>query len=166
MDEHDAAVLSRTERLDALHSSGLLRHDMQGRLDLLCETAASILRAPLARVNVLDGDMQTSIGKWPPDNDRFTPAKDAACREVIVSRQPLVVPNTLLHPTMCMIPFVTVVGARSYLGVPIFHEGEAIGSVCVADYVVRSWTVWDTAGLQGLARLAGLAVADDAAGDA
>lgn len=163
MDVHDAAYLTKPERLAALKSSGLLRHDLRGRLDLLCETAAQILRVPLAQANVLDGTKQVSVGKWPPDEDRETPLDGTGCKHVILAQEPVIIPNTLIHPVMCMQPFVTIKGVRAYLGVPIFFDSEVIGAFCAADFVVRDWTTWDVAGLQGLARLAGLSVRDDAA---
>lgn len=161
IDVHDASGLARPERLAALKASGLLRHGPQDRLDLLCETATMILRAPMSQVNLLDDKFSVSVGKWPPDDDRRMAVEGSGCKEVIVAAQPVIVPNTLLHPTLCMIPYVTVAGVRAYLGVPVFFGGEVIGSFCVADMVAREWTHWDVAGLQGLARLAGLAVARD-----
>lgn len=161
IDTHDAGRLDRPERLAALKASGLLRHDVEARLDLLCETACQILRVPMAQVNLLDDKFQTSVGKWPPDEDRITVVQDTGCKEVILAGDVVSVDNTLLHPTLCMIPFVTIAGARAYLGVPVFFDGEVIGSFCAADYEVRKWTTWDIAGLQGLARLAGLAVSGD-----
>lgn len=160
-DVHDASSLARPERLAALKASGLLRHGPQDRLDLLCETATMILRVPMSQVNVLDDKFQVSIGKWPPDDKRKARVQDTGCQEVILAQEPVIIPNTLLHPTVCMAPFVTVAGCRAYLGVPIYFGGEVVGSFCAADKVVRDWTTWDVAGLQGLARLAGLAVAHD-----
>lgn len=157
----DAAALDNPQRLQALRDSGLLRHDTTTRLDLLCETASMILRVPMSQVNVQDDRFQTSVGKWPPDDDRVIGIEQTGCREVLTTRAPVVVPNTLLHPVMCMIPFVTIIGARSYLGVPIFFSGQVLGAFCVADFQVREWNTWDIAGLQGLARLAGLAVSHD-----
>ena len=157
----DAGNLDRPERLLALERSGLLRHDVVGRLDLLCETACTILEVPMSQVNILGSDYQVNIGKWPPDDDRVMDVRLTICKEVIAALEPVVVPDTLLHPVMCLSPIVTVSGARSYLGVPIFFSGEAIGTFCVGDLVVRNWHTWNVAGLQGLARLAGLAVNGD-----
>lgn len=154
----DPARLDGSARLEALRASGLLRHDLKGRLDLLCETAAEILRVPFSQVNILDDRVQMSVGKWPPDDDRITEVAHSACKEVVVAGQPIVVPDMLVHPVLCMIPFVQETGGRAYLGVPIYFDGQVLGSFCVADQVVRRWTAWDVAGLQGLARLAGLAV--------
>lgn len=158
----DAGALTRPERLVALKESGLLRHDPAGRLDLLCETACTILRVPIAEVNTLDAEIQTSVGRWPPLTKRATKlVRDTGCREVIIAAAPVIVPNTLDHPTMCMIPAVTQEGAKAYLGVPVYFSGQIIGSFCVIDVEVREWSHWDVAGLQGLARLAGLAVSGD-----
>lgn len=158
---YDAGALTRPERLAALKNSGLLRHDASGRLDLLCETACTVLRVSLSMVNMLDERFSVSVGKWPPDDDRTSPVEGVGCKDVILTGQAVIVPDTLVHPILCMRPFVTVMGVRSYLGVPVFFDGEVIGSFCAADYAVREWNHWDVAGLQGLARLAGLAVSGD-----
>lgn len=158
---HDAASLTRPERLAALQHSGLLRHDPDVRLDLLCETACSILRVPMSQVNLLNERFSVSVGKWPPDDDRIHPIKGVGCQEAILSGQVVIAPNTLIHPDLCLRPFVTVMGARSYLGVPVYFDGEVIGSFCVAGYIAREWNHWDVSGLRGLARLAGLAVSGD-----
>ena len=150
---YDASTLDHPARLAALAHSGLLRHGPDDRLDLLCETACVVLSCTRAQVNMLEGLYQTSIGRWPPTDPRIRLVTDSACRAVIMSGQPVVVPDMRLHPLMCQI-----VGASSYLGVPIRFEGQVIGTFCVLDSEVREWTAWNIAGLQGLGRLAGLAV--------
>lgn len=146
------------ERLDALQRSGLLRHDERERFDILCETAASLLSVPIAQLNVLNADEQISVGAYPCDTMRRLRVQDTNCQVTIRAAEPVIVENTLLHPIMCISPLTQVLGVRSYLGVPVFFDEEPVGAFCVADYKVREWGGWDVIGLQGLARLAGLAV--------
>lgn len=150
------ATLTDPARLDALARSGLLAHGQRARLDLLCQTAASIVRVPAAQVNVLTAEQQISVGKYPPDGDRELPVMVAGCRQVVLAEHPVIVPDTREHPVMCGLPWAA--DWRAYLGVPVYAADQVIGSFCVLDRPVRAWTAWDIAGLQGLARLAGLSV--------
>lgn len=145
-------------RLAALAASGLLNKGPDEQMDLLCETAHHLLRAPIAMVNILDDQMQTSVGAFPKDIQRSYRVKDTGCQHVVAAAEPISIDNTLLHPVMCISPVTTVLGVRAYLGVPIFYDDQPVGSFCVMDYMPRDWRYWDTESLKGLARLAGLAV--------
>lgn len=156
------SVLSDPERLSALTRSGLLNKDARGRLELLCETAHELLHVPMVLVNVLDDAKQITVGAYPKgESGRVLPIRDTGCQETVKIGEVVSIPNTLLHPVLCMIPAVRVAGVRSYLGVPIYHEGYIMGAFCCADYVVREWSFWEQQGLIALARLAGLSVERD-----
>lgn len=145
------------ERIAALRASGLLERDGDARLRTLCEAAAKLLRTPASLLNVVDAERRTTLAGYPSKIEQTT-NDDSACTEVVVAAEPLVIPNTLLHPVTCDMSFVVKGGWRAYLGVPIFYDAQAVGSLCVVDVVVREWAYWDVEGLKGVARLAGLSV--------
>lgn len=140
-------------RLDALRRSGLLRHDLGKRLDILCETATELLGCPVSYINMLDKEMQHTVGSFPPRVRQSSLVKTTGCEEVIASKGLIVVPDTRLHPVMCMREFVTVAGMLAYLGVPVLFGDQVVGSFCALDYEPREWAYWQIEALKGLASL-------------
>lgn len=144
-------------RLDALKRSGLLRHDLNKRLDILCETATEMIGCPVAYINLLDDQHQHTVGSFPKSDRKSNPIDTTGCEEVIVCKSSVVVPDTRKHPVMCMRPFVTVAGMLAYLGVPILFGDQVVGSFCVLDYETRDWANWQIEVLRGLAELTSVA---------
>lgn len=145
-------MLSAPERLAALERSGLLERSVDQRLSSLAYTATRLLDADACLINALDEHTQWTVSGWPPGS---LPQKMAVevtgCQEVIASGQPLVIPNTDLHPSFCGLPWTKQF--RAYIGVPICYEFQAIGSMCVLGETPREWTPYDLKGLEGLANL-------------
>ncbi len=135
-----------------------MRHDVSGRLDVICETAATTLKAPIAQLNVLDEVFQSTVGRYPPDM-RFDPLvlKDSACESVLLAAGPVVVPDAREHPLLCQRPPVAA-GMRAYLGVPLVKEDQIVGTLCVVDFQPRNWRRYEVSTLEGLADLAWAAV--------
>lgn len=144
-------------RLDALKRSGLLRHDLGKRLDILCETATELVGCPVAYINLLDKEQQYTIGSFPPRVRRQSWVEDTGCEEVISTKGSVIVPDTRMHSVMCMRPFVTIAGMLAYLGVPILFGEQVVGSFCALDYEPREWPYWQVEALKGLAGLTSVA---------
>lgn len=145
------------DRLDALRRSGLLRHDLDKRLDILCETATELVGCPVSHINVLDNKRQYTVGSFPLAVEKVHAIEDSGCEEVVVSQNVVIVPDTRLHPVLCMREFVTVAGMYAYLGVPILFGEQVVGSFCALDYEPREWAYWQVEALKGLAGLASVA---------
>lgn len=146
-------AIQNPERLEALQRSGLLRHDLTKRLDILCETATQLIGCPVSYINLLDDKFQHTVGSFPERDEESTLVEQTGCEEVIVSQGVVNVPDTREHPVMCMREFVTVKGMLAYLGVPILYGDQVIGSFCALDYQPRQWVPWHVEALKGLASL-------------
>jgi len=140
-------------RVEALHKSGLLRHDLGKRLDILCETATELVGCPVSYINLLDKEQQYTVGSYPPRVRKSSKVETTGCEEVIASKNVVNVPDTRLHPVMCMREFVTVAGMLAYLGVPVLYGKQVVGSFCALDYEPREWAFWQVEALKGLASL-------------
>lgn len=156
----DAEILTKLAdpvRLAALRESGLLNRTIDQRLDHLVFTAARLLVADTARINALDQEQQYTVVGWPPGTaPAERPVEDSACRAVVLTGQPLQIPDTALHPVTCDLGWHDVF--RGYLGVPVLYDGHVLGSLCVMTYQPRSWRSYEVVGLEGLARLVGMSL--------
>jgi PAS domain S-box-containing protein len=140
----DADSLTDPERLAVLHEAGLLDTPPEESFDRLTRLAATFLRAPLALVNLVDERRQFSKScfappEWPPG--REAPLADSLCKHAVISGEPLRIEDAREHPLVRSSAMVRELGVTSYLGVPLVTaEGHALGTLCVADFVPRSWS--------------------------
>lgn len=147
------ARLDDPRRLAALSRSGLLLRPLNDRLDRLVATAASVVAADAAQVNVVDDTSQHHLSRWPPVvSTEPRPVQESGCRHVVETGHTLAVPDTLADPVFCVLPWVRD-GWRGYLGTPICYEGEPIGALCVLSHQPRRWFRADTLALEAVARL-------------
>lgn len=138
-------------RLGALKSSGLLTKSVQQRVEHLAYAAVTLLRADAGQVNALDGEFQRTVIGWPPGVWPDLPVEQAACREPILTKAPLAISDTQLHPITCDLGWTA--RFRGYLGVPVMYGEQAIGSVCVFTDQPRAWKAYESQALVGVARL-------------
>lgn len=150
------ARIDDPNRIDALHRSGLLRHDVQERLSSLCYSAVQLCRADASMINVQEGGLQQVAAVWPADAHPHEklPYRESGCREVLETEETVAVPDTTEHPILCTVPWTN--RWRGYLGTPVSYEGQIIGSICVLTRAPRVWQPHDMITLQGLARLVGM----------
>jgi len=154
-DPHGLDVLNDPARLAALRGTGLLDSPPEERFDRLTREAARRLVAPLALVNLVDDQRQFSKscfapGNWPAGRNASLP--DSFCKYAVRSREPLVISDTHGHPLVSSSAMVTELGIRSYLGIPLVTpDGHALGSLCIADFIPRTWPEEDVRALQALA---------------
>ena len=148
--------LDDRERLHALHTSGLLRKDVTCRFDHLVFTAATLLRADIAQLNVLTAEMQYTTAGWPPGGHIDRPVEDSGCRTVVERQQTVAIPDVLQDPIMCTKSWATE--HRGYMGTPVLHREQVIGTLCVLTHEVREWGYLDHQALEGLAHLVSLSL--------
>lgn len=150
-------ALDDQARLQALSLSGLLNRTVTERLDSVAYTATRLLQADAAQINALDDRFQRTVVGYPPGHWPEQMAVDiTGCKRVVLTGQPLVIPNVDHDAEVCGMPWTEQF--QAYLGVPVKFGGEIIGSLCVLDDEPRPWTPYDILGLQGLANLVMLAL--------
>ena len=142
-------------RLDAVRQSGLLDSGAEEEFDRFTRMAASMTRAPIARLSIVDDTGQhfkSAIGPLPACG-RSTPLTHAICKHVVGDRAPLCIPNTTVDPRVAHNGAVTEHGAGAYCGQPVHSpDGHVLGALCVADAAARPWSERDLKILGDLAR--------------
>jgi GAF domain-containing protein len=139
-------------RLQALNDSGLLRKDVTCRFDHLVFTAATLLRADVAELNVVTDEMQYTTAGWPPGGHDPRLIDDSGCRVVVEAQETVAIADVLMDPIMCEKSWAGE--HRGYLGTPVMYRGQCIGTLCVLTYKTREWSHLDRRALEALADLA------------
>ena len=96
-----AAAVKDSDRLDALHETGLLDSEITPSFDRLARLAAQVLNAPGALVSLVDADRQffkSCLGLPEPwASQRGTPLSHSVCQHAVASREPLLVDDSREH---------------------------------------------------------------------
>jgi GAF domain-containing protein len=111
----------------------------------LTQLAAQLLDAPVSLLTLVDADRQfflSSAGLPEPLlSARQTPLDLSICQYAVAAGRPLIVRDTRADPVLADHPAVMEMGVAAYAGIPlILVEGDAVGTLCVLDFVVRDWT--------------------------
>ena len=174
-----ARVLADGARLGALRATGLLEavpadvpraddtHDVRTHVaeggphaafDRLARVAVRVLGVPGALVNLVTADEQITLACW---GDAVgapggrVPVADAFCRIEVGTGHPFVVADARVHPLVCDSVWTRERGLVAYAGVPLRAPGgHVVGSLCVFDTRVRTWSPGDLAILEDLAAVA------------
>ena len=156
MDGHrKGAELAETERarLLALKSYDVLDTPAEEVFNELARLAASIVGVPVGLVSFVDGNRQWFKAKLGLDVSE-TPRDVAFCAHAIGDVEVFVVPDALKDERFADNPLVT--GAphiRFYAGAPLITpDGQALGTLCVIDYVPRELTAEQSDSLRILSR--------------
>ncbi len=141
------------ERLETLRSLEVLDTAPEASFDRITATAARIFRMPVALVSLLDRDRQwfkSRVGISLCETGREV----AICAHAMLRpHEVTVVENTTLDARFADNPLVTgEPGLRFYAGAPLVTpEGFALGSLCVLDFVPRTFSPEEQATLADLA---------------
>jgi GAF domain-containing protein len=116
--------------------------------------ASRQLEAPIALVSFVMGHVQyfrAALG-LPPELDlsRATARCHSYCQFVVMSEKPLAISDIFTRPELPQ-TIARTYGIHAYLGVPVFCQGQLLGTLCVVDARVRDWTDAETSRLTALA---------------
>ncbi len=150
--------LDDPERLAALHGLRLLDSVAEENFDKVSRLATRLLDVPVALLSLVDDNRQffkSAVGLGGEVGEaRETPLTHSFCQHVVTSGVPLIIEDTSAHPAVCDNPAIKDYGVASYVGFPIRDtDGFVLGSFCVIDGKVRSWSDSDLALLEDLAGL-------------
>jgi GAF domain-containing protein len=140
--ERLAAVLNDPDRLEVLHRTGLLDAAPEESFDRWATLAARALRTPVALVSLFDDRRQylkSAIGLPPDTVGRAMRPELGICQYVISGGTPLAVGDISEHAELRDLAAPPELGLRAYAGTPIRVDGQAVGSLCVAQHDPRAW---------------------------
>ena len=151
-------VARERDRLDALARLGPFDPSFVALMDRLARLAADVLETPLALVCLVEAHRQVFLGAYGLSEKlsvtRQTPLAWSICQLAAASGRPLIVNDTHQHPNLVDHPAVKNLGVAAYAGIPLtVPGGQAIGTVCVIDYVRRDWIDDQLSFLACLARI-------------
>jgi hypothetical protein len=140
-----AAAVRDADRLEALHSTGLLDSDISPEFDRLARLAAHVLNAPVALVSLVDSDRQffkSCLGLPEPwATRRGSPLTHSFCQHAVTTREPLIVVDAREHDVLRYNLAIRDMGVIAYAGIPLIDTGgQALGTLCVIDSQPRHWT--------------------------
>jgi DNA-binding response OmpR family regulator len=142
------------KRLAALRELSILDTKPEERFDRITRVAAAVGDVPIALVSLVDHDRQwfkSCHGLSVTETSREL----SFCGHVVLTRAPVIVPDTLLDDRFADNPLVTgSPRVRFYAGFPIFYtDGSCLGTLCLIDTRPRQFPA---ATLQRFEDLAGL----------
>jgi GAF domain-containing protein len=150
-----ASCLANLSRLDAIGTSGVLEPSRRQRLDALTLRASERLGTPMAFVSILDDQWLHLAGATGLTGElaisRRNSPESSYCQYVVALDDTLVVTDSATDDLVHDHPATLDMGIRAYLGVPVRHDGQTLGSFCVVDTEARQWTDDDLAALETLA---------------
>ncbi|GIF42638.1 GAF domain-containing protein [Actinoplanes xinjiangensis] len=128
-------ALVRPERLAAVDQLLPGTEGTSPALQRFVDDVADLLRAPCAGVSLILTDAGVllathGVGGWLAEAGGM-PAQWAPCATVVRHDTPLLITDTHDDPAHTTNPLVMVTGVRSYAGVPLHLDGQAVGSLCV-----------------------------------
>jgi len=150
-----ASCLANLDRLAAVQTTGLLSGRDRDRLDALTQAASELLATPMAFMSIVDQDRVVFAGAAGISGELAATRQNTPgasyCPYVAAMDEVLVIHDATTDPLVADHPATTTDGVRAYLGVPLRHGDQCIGSFCVVDTEPRSWNDHDLAGLERLA---------------
>ncbi|HEY9901811.1 MAG TPA: adenylate/guanylate cyclase domain-containing protein [Candidatus Sericytochromatia bacterium] len=140
-------------RLKALRQLQILDSPPEAGFDDLTRLAALLCGTPTALVSLVDANRQWFKSKVGIEASE-TPRCVAFCAHTILQPDILIIPDALADKRFATNPLVTnPPHIRFYAGVPLITgEGQALGSLCVIDYVPRKLEPYQVEALQALGR--------------
>ena len=128
---------NEAERLLLLDFYELIDLEKDQELDIFTEAACLITDCPSAIISVMESEnqrIQSCIGL----NIDLIPRQETICQYTVMSREVLVIEDTLLDERTFSNHLIKEGNIRFYAGVPLFDDkGFVIGTICVIDYAPK-----------------------------
>lgn len=161
---HVAERVSDPGRLDAVRATGLLDSRAEAAFDRIAVLASRLLDAPFGFVTLVDDQRsfwKACVGVNATDPaERQNQVSESFCQYVVGLDEVLLVNDARLDERTKHNPSIESMGVLAWAGVPLRSpEGEVLGTVCVVDTKVRSWSAADAGVLAELSALAAEMVA-------
>ncbi len=142
-------------RLDAVRRSGMIGSPREPIFDELTKAAAHLMRAPYALISVMDDTdsyWKSTFGL--PASMRSEPVAESFCQYVVDRGVDLLTEDVAADPVTRDNPTIEAKGLRAWAGTAVEIDGQALGTLCVIDSAVRTWTEEDHQILRSLAAIA------------
>jgi GAF domain-containing protein len=160
--EHGLSRIHDPDRLAAVDATGLLDTDPEAPFDDLVSLAARLVNAPFAFMTVVDSRRsfwKARVGT-DPAGPRQNAIEESFCQYVVASGAPLVAGDVGADPLTASNPSIESMGVRAWAGFPLFSpQGQPLGSFCVVDTSVRSWSEQEVETLRVLSQAAAREIA-------
>jgi serine phosphatase RsbU (regulator of sigma subunit) len=144
-------------RLTAVRATELLDAVAEAPFDRLTAMAQRLTGAPFAFLTVVDDERSYWMSRQgiPADGPHQNTVEESFCQYVVASGEPLVLDDVTADERTRDNPSIRSMGVRAWAGFPVHTpEGEVLGTFCVVDTEVRTWSAEDIALLEDLAALA------------
>ncbi len=146
-------------RLQALRATGLLDSAPEEPFDRVVRLAARLLGAPIATIGLVDAErvfLKAQVGVPEPfATRREWPLTHSPCRFAVAAGAALVLEDTRADPLLRGGAVAGELAMTAYAGVPLTTPaGHPVGTLCVADGRVRTWTADELELLHELALIA------------
>ena len=129
-------------RLALTAALGLLDRDMDEAVAHAVALVRKLTRAPVSFFGAVgpEVDHYKSIeGVDAPLAETRTMAGRTFCHYTHALGRTLAIEDTRAQAPWREVPTVRTLGVAAYLGVPVRHQGQVVGSLCVIDQVPRRW---------------------------
>lgn len=144
---------SEAKRLEVLHSLAILDTAESEYFNQVIDLAARVLNTPMAALSFVDIDRQWFKARKGIEVQE-TCREHAFCAHTICESSLFMVRDAEADPRFQNNPLVLAQGGiKSYLGVPIVIERQAVGSLCVLDTVPREFSTNDILNLRRFGRV-------------
>lgn len=140
-------------RLKVLESYQILDSFSEEPFDEITRLAQQICQTPIATISLIDENRQwfkAKIGLEVSETSRDI----SFCTHAILQSDPLIIPDALADPRFADNPLViSEPHIQFYAGMPLIDsQGNALGTLCVVDYVPRQLTLEQINSLQYLSK--------------
>ena len=138
------------QRVEALRAAGALDPRHHRLYADTARQAANAFDTRYAQISWIDADTVFAPGALLPAAaiDTGVPRGQSICTHLVSEQVPLVIDDLLSDPRMADLELVQHHGLRFYAGVPLRHQGQVIGSLCIVDDQPRSLSDEDQALLE------------------
>ena len=141
------------QRIDALHSLGVLDTGPEPRFDRIVRLAQRVFDVPIVAVNLIDSDRQWTKAAVGMSNGDEMPREDSFCAVAIQDADTFTVRDTLEDANWIDNPLVTAdPHLRFYAGAPVAAPGgQRVGTLCLASDEPRELSDQESRMLRDLA---------------